>query len=59
MEVDFSNLELQVPRGRNYQVSEFELHLSFEDHVLGFIFRGGGMQYRKDLAYDALEIVIG
>jgi len=59
MELDFSNVELQAPRGKNYQVSEFELHLSFEDHVLGFIFRAGEVQYRKDLAYDALEIVIG
>lgn len=59
MEVDFSNVELQSPRGKNYQVSEFELHLSFEDHVLGFVFRAGGVEYRKDLAYNAVEIVVG
>jgi hypothetical protein len=59
MEVDFSNVELQTPSGRNYQFSEFELHLSFEDHVLGFIFRAKGAETRQDLAYDALDIIIG
>jgi len=59
MEVDFRNSELQTPSGRNYQFLEFELHLSFEDHVLGFIFRAKGVETRQDLACHALDIIIG
>jgi hypothetical protein len=53
MEVDFGTVELRTLRGKNYQLSEYEFRLSFEDHVLGFIFRAGEVQYRKDLAYHA------
>ena len=60
MDVDFSRVPLKASPGKIYEYSEFELCLSFEEEILGFIFRAGGREYqRKDLTYDTQEIVIG
>jgi len=58
MDVDFSRVPLKSPPGKDYKYSEFELHLSFEEHILGFILLAGGREYqRRDLTYDAQEVV--
>jgi hypothetical protein len=49
MEVDFSTVELKPFKLQGYKFVEFELHLSFGNHVPGFIFRADEGEYRKNL----------